>query len=85
MVTCSNYGGVADRIEIVSESGGLMTSQTFVQTLTLTIDLVTDSLHNSDISCCVTRGRSTANEAVFNQTLTISVDGKRANHDSILL
>ena len=79
MVTCLNDGGVADRIEIVSEAGGLMTSQTSVQTLTLTIDPITDSLHNSDITCRVNRNSGTANQAVFPQTLTVTVDGERSN------
>ena len=72
IVMCSNDGGVADRIGIVSEAGRLMTSQASVQTLTLTIDPITDSLHNSDITCHVTRNRS----EVFTQTLPITVNGK---------
>ena len=74
-VTCSNDGGVADRIEIVSEAGGLMTSQ--MQNLTLTIDPINDSLHNSDITCRVTRSSDTGSE-VFTQTLFVTVDGEGA-------
>ena len=74
-VMCSSDDGVADRIEIVSEDGQLMVSEMSVQTLTLTVDPVMDTLHNSDITCTVTRDMGTVNETVSNQTITITVDG----------
>ena len=76
MVTCSNIDGEADSIEIVSEAGSVMSNNT-MQALTLIIDPITDSLHNSAITCRVTRDRGTENETVFNQTIPVTVDGKR--------
>ena len=77
-VTCSNDGGVADRIQIVTESGNLMASEMSVEMLTLTIDPVTDTLHNSDVTCFVTNNAGGADETVFNQTLAITVDGMQS-------
>ena len=75
MVTCSSDDGVADRIEIVSDAGQV--SQASVETLTLTINPVSDSLHNTDVTCTVTR----TNGMVADQTLTITVDGMLARID----
>ncbi len=74
-VTCSSDDGVADRIEIVSEDGQLMISEVSVQTLTLTVNPVTDSLHNTNFTCSVTRSMGTANQTVSNQAITITVNG----------
>ena len=71
MVTCSSDDGVADRIEIISEAGRV--DQASVETLTLTINPVTDSLHNTNVICTVTRN----NGMVANQILTITVDSKQ--------
>ncbi len=75
MVTCSSDDGVAERIEIVMESGRLMASEVSVETLTLSIDTVTDTLHNTSITCFVTRATGTTSLIVSNQTITITVNG----------
>ncbi len=75
-VTCSSDDGVADRIEIVSEDGQLMASEVSVQTLTLTVNPVTDSLHNTTFTCSVTRNMGgTANQTVSCQAVFITVNG----------
>ena len=84
MVMCSSDDGVADRIEITSSVKQLMVSEMFVPTATLIINLVTDSLHNSDITCTVTRDMGMANETVSNQTITITVEGMWHNLTSMI-
>ena len=74
MVTCSS-DNLADRIEIIS-STGLMRSRMSVRTVTLTINPVTDTLHNSNMNCSVTRGMGTPTQTRDYQTITISVDSK---------
>ncbi len=73
-VTCSSEDGVADRIEIVSEDGQLMASEVSVQTLMLTVNPVTDSLHNTNFTCSVTRSMGTTTRT-DSQAITISVNG----------
>ncbi len=73
-VTCSSDDGIADRIEIVSEDGLLMASEASVQHLTLTVNPVTDSLHNTNFTCSVTRTMGTTTQT-DSQAITVTVNG----------
>lgn len=68
MVTCSNEDEVANRIEIVSESDQI--SQASVETLSLIINPVPDSLHNTNVTCTVNK----TNGMVVSKTFTVTLD-----------
>ena len=74
-VTCSSDSGNADRIEWRSREGQVLVSGVSVQQLDLILNPVSDSLHDSNITCFVTRDEGRAYQAVSNQTLPIFVRG----------
>ena len=71
-VTCFSDAGVADRIQWFSGDEGLLDSGTFLEELNLVFDPVSDSLHQTSITCAVTK------ETVARKTLGISVRGECA-------
>ena len=81
IVTCSSDVGNADRIEWRSREGQVLVSRDSVQQVDLVFNPVNDSLHDSDITCFVTRDEGRANQTVSNQTLSISVRGGRVQYE----
>ena len=79
IVTCSSDLGTADRIEWRSREGRVLVSRDSVQQIDLVFDPVSDSLHDSNITCFVTRD---VNQTVSNQTLPISVRGGCVQYDA---
>ena len=84
-VTCSSDSGNADRIEWRSREGQVLVSGDSVQQLDLVFNPVNDSLHNSNITCFVTRDEGRANQTVSNQTLPLFVRGGCAQYDVCML
>ena len=75
-VTCSSDSGNADRIEWRSREDQVLVSGVSVQQLDLVLNPVSDSLHDSNITCFVTIDQGRANQIVSNQTLRIFVRGE---------
>ena len=72
-LTCTNEVGQASLMEWQSEDGTVLASATSSNMLGLTFDPVNDSLtiHGRQFICHVTR-----NGSIFNQSLSITVNGK---------
>ena len=81
-LACSS-DGVADRIEWRSREGRVLVSRDSVQQIDLVFNTVNDTLHNSDITCFVTRDEGRANLTV-NQTWAITVRGGCVQYHNVV-
>ena len=75
IVTCFSDVGNAERIEWRSREDQVLVSRGSVQQIDLVFNPVNDSLHDSNITCFVTRDEGRANQTVSNQTLPFFVRG----------
>ena len=83
-VTCSSDSVNTDRIEWRSREDQVLDSGVSVQQIDLVFNPVNDSLHDSNITCLVTRDEGRANQTVSNQTLSISVRGGCVQYDACM-
>ena len=79
---CLSDNGVADRIEWRSGEGHILNSGNLTDQMDLHFLPVNDSLHDSNITCFVTRDEGRANQTVSNQTFSISVRGGCSNYNA---